>query len=89
MIKAGQCPRCIHGNLQIEWEDGWREHCLQCGYYLYIPHNDVRIPRDIKVRKACEVGLGFRSNSSLEAPWPRFSRRITGMQHRSILDSRI
>jgi hypothetical protein len=54
-VKAGVCPRCIGGSLQIEYQnDGfWHEWCLSCSYDRELSPGDPRIPRDKKIREAC------------------------------------
>ena len=56
-VKAGVCPRCIGGSLQIEYQnDGfWHESCLTCSYDRELNPDDPRIPRDKKIRQACEI----------------------------------
>jgi hypothetical protein len=29
---TGRCPRCLNGQLTIENDEGWQEHCIQCSY---------------------------------------------------------
>jgi Zn ribbon nucleic-acid-binding protein len=28
---TGRCPRC-HGTMTAQYDNGWEEECLQCGY---------------------------------------------------------
>ena len=69
---VGKCPRCIRGNTFIDFAEGqWREYCLQCGYSRAVSESDPRIPKDPKIRSACEVGKGIRSRKNLPGVMPR------------------
>ena len=69
---VGKCPRCIRGNTFIDFVEGqWREYCLQCGYSRAVSESDPRIPKDPKIRSACEVGKRIRSRKNLPGVMPR------------------
>ena len=34
---TGQCPRC-HGTLTRQYDEGWEDECLQCGFIQPIEH---------------------------------------------------
>ena len=69
---VGKCPRCIRGNTFIDFVEGqWREYCLQCGYSRAVSESDPRIPKDPKIRSACEVGKGIPSRKNLPGVMPR------------------
>ena len=75
--KAGRCPRCIGGSLFID-SDGpgnWYGECLLCGHREYLNPRDSRIPRDPKVKRACEL-VGAPLRSCLEAKFPGQFGRI-------------
>lgn len=63
-VKAGVCPRCIGGSLQIEYQnDGfWHEWCLSCFCDRELSLDDLCIPKDKKIREACEVKGHDRQN---------------------------
>ena len=69
---VGKCPRCIRGNTFIDFVEGqWREYCLQCGYSRAVSESDPRIPKDPKIRSACEVGKGIRSRKNVPGVIPQ------------------
>ena len=68
---VGKCPRCIGGNTFIDFVEGqWREYCLQCSYSRAVSESDPRIPKDPKIRSACEVGKGIRPDNTTRKNLP-------------------
>jgi ribosomal protein S27AE len=77
-----KCPRCIGGNTFIDFVEGqWREYCLQCGYSRPVSESDPRIPKDPKIRSACEVGKGIRPDYTTRKNLPVVMPRRKGARN--------
>ena len=79
---TGRCPRCIGGNTFIDFAEGeWQECCLQCGYSRAVSASGPRTPKAPKVRSACEVGKGIRSDYATRTNLPAVMPRINGVRN--------
>ncbi len=46
---AGRCPRCLDGNLFVEYDNQWQVNCLQCGYTAKAPREiRAKLPADYR-----------------------------------------
>lgn len=71
------CPRCIKGQLYVDYDAHrkWDEVCLQCGYRKAIPPDDSRIPKNPKIRKACEIESHLQSAVIFQGATPKMMNK--------------